>query len=144
VYANWDDEHLYVALDTRSDAMCSIALDTTADGWFTGPDNYRFQWGYRGRDFTHELYNCIDPTKFGFNDKERIEGDYVYRFEEKGDRKVLLFSLKRNEKTMLNLRPGDVIALQVISGPAPNEYGWSRYVSYFEPNKLVDFTLVEK
>ena len=144
VYANWDDDCLYIAIDTIKDSMNSIAIDTTTDGWFTGPDNYRFQWGYRGKDFQYELYNCLDPTKFGFNDKELVKEDYSYRFEEKGDRKILLFSLKKNEKTKLMLQQGDIIAIQVISGPAPNPYGWSRYISYFEPNKLMDYKLVEK
>ena len=142
VFINWDENNLYVAIEAPEGSMRSIALDATTDGWFTGSDNYRFQWGYRGREFQYELYNCSDPTKFGFNDKPLVENDYKYRFEEHDGLSVLLFSLARNEKTGLTLQPGDKLSFQALAGPAPNPYGWSRYISYFEPNKLMDFTLV--
>lgn len=144
VYGNWDDDFLYFAVETAKDAMVSIGIDAGADGWFTGANNYRFQWGYRGRDFSYELYDCSNPTKFGVDGKKLIERDFVCRIEEKDNRKVLLFSLKKNEKTGLTLKKGDVIALNITCGPPANPYGWSRYVSYLEPNHLFDFTLVGK
>lgn len=144
VYGNWDDDFLYFAVETAKDAMVSIGIDAGADGWFIGANNYRFQWGYRGRDFSYELYDCSDPTKYGVDGKKLIEGDFTSRIDDKGDRKVLLFSLKKNEKTGLTLRKSDVLALNITCGPPANPYGWSRYISYLEPNHLFDFTLVGK
>jgi len=147
IFFNWDDKNLYAAIETDGKPLCKIQLDFNANGWFIGRDNYVIKCIERENGDFHysvDIFNASDLEKWPFIDKELSRDKKInFAYSEDNFRYYTEFAIPKDNTTGINLIPGEKIGLnigfQTLRGKKENK----RYFTIFEPNRLVDVTLVK-
>lgn len=143
IYAKWTLDKLSFKIILDNPCTLKLYLDTNADGWFHGKDNYEIIVNPPGKLAKIHVLDCSEKDKITWDDDPNYNKppltsikDIKIKTSNKG--KTIELHLKKNTKTGLEPSEGKTIGLRV-------EFEKNgKWVSVFERYSFVKFSLVTK
>ena len=140
VHARYTADSLIFIIQAPPKRRIRLLIDANANGWFQGSDNLEFRL-HTGDTLTARarLFNAGHPKKWPFWD-ERFGAGIRFTWQAVGGDRYRL-AVARQPEIGLLCEPGERIGFEIGVSAILDQEGHEKYISAFEPNRLIKLVL---
>jgi len=142
--ATWDADSLRIRINAPEGRPVRLLLDANADGWFAGRDNVEFKLATD--DSMHAEVNVFHAGRADrwATMEPALTRSLAYSWR-RLDNGTYQLAIARAPRLGLHLEIGEILGLNLGVGlPGYEQTNRKRYLTIHEPNRFIDFTLIDK